>query len=90
MTKALKKYQALNVDMEQLKEQADDALNSQQKFRRKQLTGEFTIGLTAIRDIDHIQSPLFSKNPETIITVKVDDVVRAKTKPCLLYTSRCV
>ncbi|AGO11437.1 AaceriACR191Cp [[Ashbya] aceris (nom. inval.)] len=81
LTRALKKYQALNVDMEQLKEQADDVLNSQPKFRRKQLTGEFTIGLTAIRDIDHIQSPLFSKNPETIITVKVDDVVRAKTKP---------
>ncbi|AET39674.1 protein kinase C Ecym_4652 [Eremothecium cymbalariae DBVPG len=81
LTKALKKYQAINVDIDQFRDSNDDLLAVQPKFRRKQLTGEFTLGISAIRDVDHIQSPLFSKNPETIITVKIDDVVRAKTKP---------
>ena len=45
------------------------------------MSGTLTIGITAIRDVDHIQSPLFSRKPETFITVKVDDTVKIKTKP---------
>lgn len=81
LTKALKKYQAINVELDQSRNQDNGSMHSQPKFRRKQLTGTLSIGITAIRDVDHIQSPLFSRKPETIITVKIDDAVRAKTKP---------
>lgn len=79
LKKALKKYQAINVDINPFSDHSDEV--TQPKFTRKQLTGTLTIGLTAIRDVDHIQSPLFSRKPETFITIKVDDAVRAKTKP---------
>lgn len=80
LTKALKKYQAINVDLDQFKQHDADSLNHQPKFRRKQLTGELTIGITAIRDVDHIQSPMFSRTPESYITIKIDDTVKARTK----------
>ncbi|CAG99325.1 protein kinase C [Kluyveromyces lactis] len=79
LTKSLKKYQAINVDIDPFNDHTEEA--TQPKFRRKQLSGTLTIGVTAIRDVDHIQSPLFSRKPETFITIKVDDVVKAKTKP---------
>ncbi|CDO94379.1 unnamed protein product [Kluyveromyces dobzhanskii CBS 2104] len=79
LTKSLKKYQAINVDIDPFNDRQEEA--AQPKFRRKQLSGTLNIGVTAIRDVDHIQSPLFSRKPETFITIKVDDVVKAKTKP---------
>lgn len=83
LKKALKKYQAINVDLDQYyKHHNDESLKDMQpKLREKQLTGMLTIGITAIRDVDHIQSPLFARNPETFITVKIDDVVKSRTKP---------
>ncbi|QLG71495.1 hypothetical protein HG535_0B05370 [Zygotorulaspora mrakii] len=81
LTKALKKYQAINVDLDQYKPHNDDIMATQPKFRRKQLTGELSIGITAIRDVDHIQSPMFSRTPESYITIKIDDTVKARTRP---------
>ncbi|AMD21242.1 HEL038Cp [Eremothecium sinecaudum] len=81
LTKALKKYQAINVDIDGYRDHGDDSSNGQHKFRRKQLTGDLTIGISSISDVDHIQSPLFSKKPETVITIKVDDVMKGSTKP---------
>ncbi|CAR28846.1 ZYRO0F13310p [Zygosaccharomyces rouxii] len=80
LTKALKKYQAINVDLDQFKQHDNDNLANQPKFRRKQLTGELHIGVTAIRDVDHIQSPLFSRKPESYITVKIDDTIKARSR----------
>ncbi|SCU97153.1 LAMI_0F09076g1_1 [Lachancea mirantina] len=79
LTKALKKYQAINVDLDPFMDAS--AAAAQNKYRRKQLSGVLTIGINAIRDVDHVQSPLFSRKPETFIIVKIDDTVRAKTKP---------
>lgn len=81
LKKALKKYQAINVDIDQYRFHGDSSHTAQPKFRRKQLTGVLTIGATAIRDVDHIQSPLFSRKPDTYITIKIDDAIQAKTKP---------
>lgn len=80
LTKALKKYQALNVDLDPAKPHDADSLNHQPKFRRKQLTGELTIGVTALRDVDHIESPMFSRRPETYVSIKIDDTVKARTR----------
>ena len=80
LTKALKKYQAINVDLDPAKPHDADSLNHQPKFRRKQLTGELTIGVTAIRDVDHIESPMFSRKPDTYVSIKIDDTVKARTR----------
>lgn len=83
LKKASKKYESLNVlpklDQIPLNDEANDENISQ--FNRKQLTGTFTLKISAIRGVDHVASPTFSKKPETFITVKIDDVERARTKP---------
>ncbi|CCH62750.1 hypothetical protein TBLA_0I00910 [Henningerozyma blattae CBS 6284] len=83
LTKALKKYQAINVDIDQLKatDTASISSTSQPKFRRKQLSGVLTININAIRDVDHIQSPMFLRKPDTYITVKIDDAIKSRTRP---------
>ncbi|CCF59141.1 hypothetical protein KAFR_0G01080 [Kazachstania africana CBS 2517] len=81
LKRALKKYQAINVDLDQYKHHDQEFLNhAQPKFRRKPLTGVLNIGITAIRDVDHIQSPMFAKSPETFITFKIDDTIKAQSK----------
>ena len=82
LRKALKKYQAINVDIDQYKHPDPDPLNNPTpKFRRKPLTGILSVSVNSIRDVDHVQSPAFAKSPETYIEFKIDDVVQAKTKP---------
>ena len=81
LKKALKKYKAINVDLDQYKPHDREDLNiSQPKFRRKPLSGILTLRVSAIRDVDHIQSPMFARSPETFFTVKIDDVVKARSK----------
>lgn len=82
LKKALKKYRAINVDLDQYKHHDSEDLNiSQPKFRRKPLSGLLTIRVAAIRDVDHIQSPMFARSPESFITIKIDDAVKARSKP---------
>lgn len=82
LTKALKKYQKINVDLDPSHDRDDYVLsNNRLKGRDKQLSGVLTIGITAVRDVDHIQSPLFARNPESYIAIKVDDAVKARTRP---------
>ncbi|CEP62805.1 protein kinase C LALA0_S06e04258g [Lachancea lanzarotensis] len=80
LKKTLKKYQAINVDIDQFKGHSDNSNATQPKFRRQQLSGTLTIGVSAIRDVDHVQSPMFSRSPETFITIKIDDTVQAKSR----------
>ena len=81
LTKSLKKYQAINVDLDQGNKHDTGALgNALPKFRRKQLTGNLNIGFSAVRDVDHIQSPMFSRKPETFIVVKIDDAIKTRSK----------
>lgn len=82
LKKALKKYKAINVDLDQYKHQdTEDLTIPQPKFRRKPLSGVLTLHVFAIRDVDHIQSPMFARSPESFITIKIDDVVKARSKP---------
>ncbi|SCU83594.1 LAFA_0D04544g1_1 [Lachancea sp. 'fantastica'] len=80
LKKSLKKYQAINVDIDQFKDHTDKSNAAQPKFRRQQLSGTLTIGVNAIRDVDHVQSPMFSRSPETFITIKIDDTVQARSR----------
>lgn len=76
MKKALKQYQSMYVDFDDVSK--ENAVIS--TVRKQPLSGLLSIQIQAIRNVDHIQSPLFSKNPECIISIKVDDNEKAKTK----------
>lgn len=77
LNKSLKKYQGMHVNVEEINR--DMEVMNTPKFARKPLTGRLTITITCIRDIDHIALPMFNKKPESIVSVKVDDVEMAKT-----------
>ncbi|KAH3670331.1 hypothetical protein WICMUC_004900 [Wickerhamomyces mucosus] len=79
LKKALKRYEAINVNLDQVNSVEDDFLNNV-KFRRKPLAGVLTIDISSIRDVDHIASPMFSRKTESFISIKIDDEEKAKTK----------
>ncbi|CCH45344.1 classical protein kinase C [Wickerhamomyces ciferrii] len=78
LKKSLKRYEDIHVNLDQLNEETDPMNNV--KFRRKPLGGTLTIGISSIRDVDHIASPMFSRKTESYISIKVDDDEKAKTK----------
>ena len=81
LKKALRKYQAINIDLGHYKHNdADIMTNQQPKFRRKPLTGVLQISINGIRDVDHIQSPMFARSPDSFVEIKIDDTVKARTK----------
>lgn len=47
---------------------------------RKPLTGILSLKIHSVKDVDHASISRFSKGPETFITVKVEDAVKARTK----------
>lgn len=78
LNKALKKYQIVHVNVEDVTR--DFEIISTPKHSRRPLNGKLTVSITCIRDIDHIALPMFSKRPESVIIIKVDDVEKARTK----------
>lgn len=77
LNKSLKKYQGMHVNVEEINR--DLEIMNAPKFARKPLTGKLTTYITCIRDIDHIALPMFNKKPESIISIKIDDVERIRT-----------
>ncbi len=47
---------------------------------RKPLTGQLSIRILAVKDVDHAATGRFSRSPETFVAVKVEDNVVARTK----------
>lgn len=47
---------------------------------RKPLTGQLSIRVQQIRDVDHASTGRFSRGPETYISIKVEDNVVARTR----------
>ena len=47
---------------------------------RKPLTGQLTIRVVAVKDVDHATTGRFARGPETFITVKVEDNLVARTR----------
>lgn len=79
LSKALKRYQDMHVDMEDVTKDVE-IMNTPQ-FARKPLTGKLFVSINSISDIDHIASPTFAKKLESIVCIKVDDVENARTRP---------
>ncbi len=47
---------------------------------RKPLTGQLSIRLISVKDVDHAPSGRFARGPETFVAVKVEDNVVARTR----------
>ncbi|GME73602.1 unnamed protein product [Ambrosiozyma monospora] len=76
MKRSLKQYQSLFIDMDDVARE-NAVINT---FRKTPLTGVLTLTITAVRNVDHIASPLFSRNPESFVVIKIDDIEKARTK----------
>ncbi|KAF2761590.1 HR1-domain-containing protein [Pseudovirgaria hyperparasitica] len=78
LRQALKRYEDLHVDIEGQDSPDDDSLNV--PSARKPLTGHLSIKIHAVQDIDHAASGRFSRGPETFIVMKVEDLIKGRTK----------
>jgi len=47
---------------------------------RKPLSGQLSIRILAVKDVDHAPTSRFSRGPDTFVAVKVEDNVAARTK----------
>ena len=47
---------------------------------RKPLTGQLSIRIVAVKDVDHLITSRFARGPETFVSIKVEDNVVARTK----------
>ncbi|KAL9061028.1 MAG: hypothetical protein Q9206_000742 [Seirophora lacunosa] len=79
LRQALKRYEDLHVDMESSADTPDDdSLNSPNM--RKPLTGTLSMGIQAVRDVDHAATGRLSRGPETFVIMKVEDSFKVRTK----------
>lgn len=76
MRRALKEYQSMYIDFDDISRE-NAMINT---VRKNPLSGVLFIQIQAVRGVDHIQSPLFSRNPECIISIKIDDNEKARTR----------
>ncbi|KAK2010769.1 HR1-domain-containing protein [Colletotrichum eremochloae] len=78
LKQAMKRYEELHIDMDTSDAQDDDSINMPNL--RKPLTGQLSIRVGQIKDVDHASMSRFSRGPETFIAVKVEDNVVARTR----------
>ncbi|KAL5329921.1 hypothetical protein ACEPPN_003441 [Leptodophora sp. 'Broadleaf-Isolate-01'] len=79
LKQALKRYEDLHIDMESTADAPDDdSINTPNM--RKPLTGQLSIRIQAVKDVDHAATSRFARGPETQVAIKVEDNVVARTK----------
>ncbi|KAI1658399.1 hypothetical protein F4813DRAFT_47532 [Daldinia decipiens] len=79
LKQALKRYEELHIDdLDSADSPDDDSINMPNL--RKPLTGQLTIRIVQVRDVDHASTGRFSRGPETFIAIKVEDNVVARTR----------
>ncbi|KHN99001.1 protein kinase C [Metarhizium album ARSEF 1941] len=78
LKQALKRYEELHIDMDSADSQDDDSINTPNL--RKPLSGQLSIRVKAVKDVDHAATGRLSRGPETFVAVKVEDAVVARTK----------
>jgi classical protein kinase C len=77
LKQALRRYEELHIDMD-TDTPDDDSINMPNL--RKPLTGQLSIRVMAVKDVDHAPTSRFSRGPDTFVAVKVEDSVVARTK----------
>ncbi|KAK0636815.1 hypothetical protein B0T17DRAFT_483783 [Bombardia bombarda] len=77
LKQALKRYEELHIGAD-VDDADDDSINMPNL--RKPLSGQLTIRIKSIHDVDHAPLSRFSRGPDTFVIVKVEDNVVARTK----------
>ncbi|KAI1798747.1 hypothetical protein F4811DRAFT_163996 [Daldinia bambusicola] len=79
LKQALKRYEELHIDdLDSADSPDDDSINMPNL--RKPLTGQLSIRIVQVRDVDHASTGRFSRGPETFIAIKVEDNIVARTR----------
>jgi Hr1 repeat/C2 domain len=78
LQQALKRYSDLHVDIDDGDAADDESINAPNM--RKPLSGHLSFRVMQVRDVDHAAVGKFSRGPETFVIVKVEDVVKIKTR----------
>ncbi|PSR80184.1 hypothetical protein BD289DRAFT_72715 [Coniella lustricola] len=79
LKQALKRYEELHVDVDSADHADDDSINMPNL--RKPLSGQLSIRVIAVKDVDHAPTSRFSRTPDTFVGIKVEDQVMARTRP---------
>ncbi len=79
LTKALRRYEDLHVDVENAADANDDE-SLDTPSQRKPLTGHLSVRIHAVADVDHAATSKFSRGPETFVIMKVEDSFKGRTK----------
>lgn len=78
LKQALKRYEELHVDVDSADNGDDDSINMPNL--RKPLSGQLSIRVVSIKDVDHAPTGRFSRAPDTFVAIKVEDQVMARTR----------
>ncbi|KAH9807826.1 Protein kinase C-like [Teratosphaeria destructans] len=79
LTRALRRYEDLHVDVESAADAADDD-SMDTPSQRKPLTGHLSVKIHAVADVEHAATGRFARGPETFVIMKVEDSFKARTK----------
>jgi serine/threonine protein kinase len=79
LTRALRRYEDLHVDVENGADAADDdSLDT--PSQRKPLTGHLSIKIHAVADVEHTASGRFTRGPDRFVIMKVEHAFIGRTK----------
>jgi serine/threonine protein kinase len=79
LTRALRRYEDLHVDVENSADGADDE-SLDTPSQRKPLTGRLHVKIHAVADVEHASTGRFTRGPETFVIMKVEDAFKGRTR----------
>ncbi|KAK3677876.1 Serine/threonine kinase [Recurvomyces mirabilis] len=79
LTRALRRYEDLHVDVENSADAADDE-SMDSPSQRKPLTGRLHVRINAVADVEHASTGRFTRGPETFVIMKVEDAFKGRTR----------
>ena len=75
---ALRRYEDLHV-VDNEPEAADDD-STDMPTQRKSISGQISVRINAVADVDHASTGRFQRGPETFVIMKVEDIFKGRTK----------
>ena len=79
LTRALRRYEDLHVDVENAADANDDD-SMDTPSQRRPLTGHMSVRIHAVADVEHASTGRFQRGPETFVIMKVEDAFKGRTK----------
>ncbi|KAF2723913.1 hypothetical protein K431DRAFT_344421 [Polychaeton citri CBS 116435] len=78
LRQALRRYEDLHVDVETADGADDESMDT--PTQRKPLSGQLSVRIQAVADVDHASTGRFSRGPETFVIMKVEDAFKGRTR----------